>query len=278
MTIGHHARSQWLIAGTLYGYFALTLLAPLAVIVLWAFYDPAVGWFPPDIVPRSLSLSAWREVLADRNILPSAVLSLGIATVVTTLTAMLAFPTAWAMARFPFRLRRVVEVFVLAPMIVPGIVVAVSLGEIFFATGLAGTVAGVVLVQIVGTLPLMIRILAATLEGIPEELILAARTLGAPYRTAVLRIALPLAWPGFAAGGLLSFIGSFEEFEKSFMVGAPQVQTLAVRLWSYLGGDILVLPTAAVVTLILLIPMVVVFVLTERITREDVMAAGLGKL
>lgn len=276
--ISHQGRSQFLIAGTLYGYFALTLMVPLAVIVLWAFYSPAVGWFPPDIVPRALSVSAWREVFADRNILPSAILSLGVATVVTALTGMLAFPTAWAMARFSFRWRRAVEVFVLAPMIVPGIVVAVSLGEIFFVSGLAGTVAGVMLVQVVGTLPLMIRILAATLEGIPEELILAARTLGAPYRTAVLRIALPLAWPGFAAGGLLSFIGSFEEFEKSFMVGAPAVQPLAVRLWSYLGGDILVLPTAAVVTLILLIPMIAVFVLTERITREDVMAAGLGKL
>ena len=274
----HHARSQRLIAGTLYGYFALTLVAPLVVIVLWAFYDPAVGWFPPRILPASLSTSAWREVMADRNILPSAILSLVVASVVTALTATLAFPTAWAMARFSFRARRAVEVFVLAPMIVPGIVVAVSLGEIFFVTGLAGTVAGVVLVQVVGTLPLMIRILAATLEGIPEELVLAARTLGAPYRTAVIRIALPLAWPGFAAGGLLSFIGSFEEFEKSFMVGAPAVQPLAVRLWSYLGGDILVLPTAAVVTLILLVPMIVVFILTERITREDVMAAGLGKL
>lgn len=262
----------------LWTYFALTLLVPLGVIALWAFYNPLVGWFPPDIFPKSLSLSAWREVLADRNILPSAVLSLTIAITVTVLSGLLAFPTAWALARFEFSTRRAIEIFVLAPLIVPGIVVAVSLGEIFFSTGLAGTVSGVVLVQTVGTLPLMIRILTATIEGIPEELILAARTLGAPYRTAVLRIALPLAWPGFAAGGLLNFIGSFEEFEKSFMVGAPAVQPLSVRLWSYLGGDILILPTAAVVTFILLVPMLVVFVITERITREDVMAAGLGKL
>lgn len=274
----HHIRSQRMIAGVLYGYFVLTLIAPLAVIIMWAFYDPAVGWFPPRIIPASFSTSAWSEVLADRNIIPSAILSLVVGVVVTAVTGLLAFPTAWAMARFSFRARRAIEIFVLAPMIVPGIVVAVSLGEIFFSNGLAGTVAGVVLVQVVGTLPLMIRILVATLEGIPEELILAARTLGARYRTAVIRIALPLAWPGFAAGGLLSFIGSFEEFEKTFMVGAPTVQPLAVRLWSYLGGDILILPTAAVVTLILLVPMILIFIVTERLTREDVMAAGLGKL
>jgi multiple sugar transport system permease protein/putative spermidine/putrescine transport system permease protein len=271
-------RRGWWITFGLYGYLAPTLMLPLGVVALWAFYDPHVGWFPPDILPRSFSLSAWREVFADRNILPSAGLSLIISTVVTTLTAVLAFPTAWALAQFPFRLKRMVEVFVLAPMIVPGIVVAVSLGEIFFSLRLAGTVFGVILVQTVGTLPLMIRILAATLEGIPKELMLAARTLGASPRTAVMRIAVPLAWPGLLAGGLLNFIASFEEFEKSFMVGSPQVQTLAVRLWTFLGGQILVLPTAAVVTFILLLPMLVIFFIAERLMREDVMAAGLGKL
>jgi ABC-type spermidine/putrescine transport system permease subunit II len=271
-------RSQALVSFGLYAYLALTLFFPVAIVALWAFYDPAVGWFPPDIIPRSFSLSAWEEVFADRHILPAAILSLFVSVVVTVLTGALAFPTAWALAQFPFKLKRFVEIFILAPVIVPGIVVAISLGEIFFRFGLAGTVLGVILVQLVGTLPFMIRILTATLEGIPNELIFAARTLGASPFVAVTRIALPLAWPGFAAGGLLTFIASFEEFEKSFMVGAPKVRTLAVQLWSYLGGEVLVLPTAAVVTFILLTPMLVIFVLAERLGKDDVMAAGLGKL
>lgn len=278
MRARHSTRSQIWIAGGLYGYLAITLFLPLAVIALWAFYDPAVGWFAPDILPQSLSVSAWREVFADREIVPSLLLSLFVSVVVTLLTCVLAFPTAWALARFPFRFRRAIEIFILAPMIVPGIVVAISLGELFFSLGLAGTVLGVILVQTVGTLPLMIRILTATLEGIPEELLLAARTLGASPSVAVRRIALPLAWPGFLAGGLLNFIASFEEFEKSFMVGAPKVQTLIVRLWSYLGGEVLVLPTAAVVTLLLLVPMFIIFLVAERLMKDDLMAAGLGKL
>jgi ABC-type spermidine/putrescine transport system permease subunit II len=278
MRTKHAAGNQFWVSFALYFYLAVTLFLPLAVIGLWAFYNPAVGWFPPDIIPRSFSLSAWHEVLADRGILPSLALSLFVSVVVTLLTCILAFPTAWALAQFPFRLKRVVEIFILAPMIVPGIVVAVSLGEIFFTLGLSGTVLGVILVQMVGTLPLMIRILTATFEGIPNELLLAARTLGASPRTAVLRIGLPLAWPGFLAGGLLNFIASFEEFEKSFMVGSPKVQTLAVRLWTYLGGQVLVLPTAAVVTFLLLIPMLIIFLIAERLMKEDVMAAGLGKL
>lgn len=278
MATARTKRSQALVGFGLYAYLALTLFFPVVIVALWAFYDPAVGWFPPDIIPRSFSFSAWAEVLADRHVIPAALLSLFVSVVVTVLTGALAFPTAWALAQFPFRLKRFVEIFILAPVIVPGIVVAVSLGEIFFRFGLAGTVAGVILVQLVGTLPFMIRILTATLEGIPNELIFAARTLGASPFVAVTRIALPLAWPGFAAGGLLTFIASFEEFEKSFMVGAPKVRTLAVQLWSYLGGEVLVLPTAAVVTFILLTPMLVIFVIAERLGKDDVMAAGLGKL
>lgn len=278
MSVTTQRRSSLLVGLGLYGYLALTLAFPVVIAGLWAFYDPAVGWFPPDIVPRSFSFSAWREVFADRNILPAAGLSVVVSTVVTVVTGALAFPTAWALAQFPFRLKRLVEIFILAPIIVPGIVVAISLGEIFFRLGLAGTVLGVILVQIVGTLPFMIRILTATLEGIPSELLYAARTLGASPVTAVRRVALPLAWPGFAAGGLLTLIASFEEFEKSFMVGAPKVRTLAVQLWSYLGGEILVLPTAAVVTFILLVPLLIVFIVAERLSRDDVMAAGLGKL
>lgn len=268
---------RWLAVG-LYGYLALVMFVPLVVIALWAFYDPAVGWYPPDIVPTSYSVEPWREVLADRGIIGSLVLSLIISTTVTFLTGALAFPTAWALAHFPFRIKRAVEVFVLAPMIVPGIVVAVSLGEIFFRLGLTQTVLGVILVQTVGTLPLMIRILTATLEGIPGELMLAARTLGASPRRALMRIALPMAWPGFLAGGLLSFISSFEDFEKTFMVGAPGVQPLSVRLWSYLGGEILIFPTAAVVTFILLAPTLIIFFIAERLMKENVLAAGMGKL
>jgi multiple sugar transport system permease protein/putative spermidine/putrescine transport system permease protein len=278
MTMAEPRRKSIFVGLGLYGYLALTLFFPVVIAGLWSFYDPKVGWFPPDILPRSFSISAWREVFADRNILPAAGLSVFVSLVVTVVTGALAFPTAWALAQFPFRLKRLVEIFILAPIIVPGIVVAISLGEIFFSLGLAGTVLGVILVQIVGTLPFMIRILTATLEGIPSELLYAARTLGASPMAAVRHVALPLAWPGFAAGGLLTVISSFEEFEKSFMVGAPKVRTLAVQLWSYLGGEVLVLPTAAVVTFILLAPMLIIFVVAESLSRDDMIAAGLGKL
>jgi ABC-type spermidine/putrescine transport system permease subunit II len=272
------AGTLWLSIG-LYVALAITLIAPLFVAFLWSMVDPKGGWFAPDILPRSLSLHHWRAAANDRGLVQSVLTSLFISAIVVTLSAVLALPTAYALAKIPFRAKRAVELFVLAPLIVPGFIVGIGIGYMFFRVGLAYMIPGVVFAQTIGTLPFMIRVLSATLEAVPADLIHAARTLGAsPLRVGV-HILVPLAWPGFVAGGLLSFVASFEEFEKTFIVGAPLVETLTVKLWATLGGKVLIFPSAAVVTFIVLVPTVIIFFLAERAMRNDgALAAGMGKL
>ena len=198
---------------------------------------------------------------------------------VVALSGVLALPTAYALAKIPFRGKRLIEMFILAPLIVPGLIVAIGIGTLFFRAGLAYSVPGVILAQTIGTLPFMIRVLSAAIEAIPADLIHAARSLGAtPFRVGTAIIA-PLAWPGFIAGGLLSFVASLEEFEKTFIIGAPKVETLTVKLWASLGGRVIIFPNAAVLTFIVLVPTVIIFFLAERAMRNDsALAAGMGKL
>ncbi|NTG51423.1 ABC transporter permease [Agrobacterium rhizogenes] len=259
----------------LYLMLALVIALPLALMFLWSIAD---GWAPPHVVPQNYTLSRWLDVLADANLLRATLNSLVIAIVVTFATAIVALPTAWAMARFPFRLKRVVEIFILAPIIIPGLVVAVGIGQIFLTLGLSYSMVGVILVQIVGTLPLMIRLMTASLETIPDDLIHAARSLGAGSIGVLAHVILPLAIPGLLAGGLLSFIGSFEEFDKSFIVGAPVVQTLPIKLYMFLDPYSMQLPLASIIAFILLLPALIIFVLAGRILRDDLMAAGMGKI
>jgi multiple sugar transport system permease protein/putative spermidine/putrescine transport system permease protein len=259
----------------LYATLTLAIVLPLALMVLWSIAD---GWPAPLVVPQNYTTQRWESILSDTGLLRAAFNSTLIAIVVTFATAAIALPTAWAMARFPFRLKRVVEIFILAPIIIPGLVVAVGIGQVFLALGLAYSIPGVVLVQIVGTLPLMIRLMTATLETIPDELVQAARSLGAGTAGVVTHVILPLAVPGLLAGGLMSFIGSFEEFDKSFIVGAPVVETLPIRLYMYLDPYSMQLPLAAIVSFILLLPALIVFIIAGRILRDDVMAAGMGKI
>ncbi len=263
----------------LYLAIGVTLIAPLAVTLLWSMVDPKTGWFAPDLVPRSLSLHHWDAAFHDSGLIRSLFVSLFISAVVMTLSAFLALPTAYALAKIPFKAKRAVELFVLAPLIVPGLIVGIGIGYVFFRVGLGYTIPGVILAQTIGTLPFMIRVLSATIEAIPADLINAARTLGATPIKIAWHILVPLAWPGFIAGGLLSFVASFEEFEKTFIVGAPIVETLTVKLWATLGGKVMIFPNAAVVTFIVLAPTVIIFFLAERAMRNDgALAAGMGKL
>ncbi len=254
---------------------ALAIAVPLVLMFLWSIAD---GWTPPLVVPKDYTTTRWASILGDASLIQAAVNSILIAIVVTFSTAAIALPTAWAMARFPFPLKRLVEIFILAPIIIPGLVVAVGIGQVFLLFGLAYSVTGVILVQIVGTLPLMIRLMTATLETIPDDLIHAARSLGAGTVGIVIHIILPLAVPGLLAGGLMSFIGSFEEFDKSFIVGAPVVQTLPIKLYMYLDPYSMQIPLASIVSFILLLPALVVFIIAGRILRDDLMAAGMGKI
>ena len=131
------------------------------------------GWSP------SLSPHHWRAAANDRGLVASVLTSLFVSAVVVALSAVLALPTAYALAKIPFRAKRAVEIFILAPLIVPGLIVGVGIGYVFFRIGLAYTIPGVILAQTIGTLPFMIRVLSATLEAVPADLIRAARTLGA---------------------------------------------------------------------------------------------------
>lgn len=264
-----------LVATSLFVALFITVALPVLLLLVWSFSG---RWSYPRLLPDDFSLDHWRKVLSDDGIGRAALNSLLISVAVTALTTVIALPTAWAMAKFPIRCKRALEVFILAPSIIPGIVVGVSVGQVLLTFELAYTVVGVILVQTIGTLPLMIRLMTATFEVLPDELIHAARSLGAGPLAILVHIILPLATPGLLAGGLLSFVGSFEEFDKTFITGAPVIQTLPIKLYTYLDPYSLQFPLAAIVSLILLLPVLVVFIAAGRILRDDVMAGGMGKL
>jgi multiple sugar transport system permease protein/putative spermidine/putrescine transport system permease protein len=205
------------------------------------------------------------------------VTSFTIATLVTLLCAALGLPTGFALGRRPVKLRKLLELMVLTPLMLPSIVLATGLGSIFIRMGLSQTVAGVVLAQAVVVLPFMIRIVSATVGGVPQDVIDAARNLGATPLAMTRHVLIPMVAPGLFAGALLTFIGSLEEFILTFVVGMPTVQTLPILLWAYLGGRSSILTYAAVVSLALLIPTLVMLFVVERVLKQEYLAAGFGK-
>jgi ABC-type spermidine/putrescine transport system permease subunit II len=270
-------RLRWLLA-------LLSLVAalaifglPILVAVCWSLVDPEVGWFPPNIFPSAFSLANWRALLAVPEMAHAFATSFIVGMLVTILCLVLGLPAAYALARRKLRYRRAIELIVLMPLMMPGIVLATSLGSIFIRLHLAQTLPGVVLAQTIVVLPFMIRIVTATLAGVPQDLLDASRNLGAGPWMTLRRVLVPMIAPGLFAGALMAFLGSLEEFTLTFVVGMPNVQTLPMLLWAYLGGRSSIQTYAAVVSTALLAPTLVLLFVAERVLKTEHLAAGFGK-
>ena len=243
---------------------------PLAMAVLWSLIDPDHPWSFPAVLPPSLSFHSWRYVIESTSIGAAALTSFTLAASVTVVSFMLGFPTAYALARRPFRGHEAVKILVLLPILMPGMVIALFLGRILGALGLSQTFVGLILGHTLLAMPFMIRILTTTLESIPRDLIAAARAgLGA--------VILPLSVPGLAAGSIFTFITSIEDFNLTYVVGTPTFQTIPTVLFGALGYHF-VRTNAAVISIILLAPSVVLLYVAERWLKAEYLASAFGRI
>jgi len=174
-------------------------------------------------------------------------LSLRIAAVATAVVFCLGTGVAWAMVRWRWPGKQVLDTLFTLPLVLPptvtGFVLLVLLGrngplgrllglggvEILF-TWWAGVVASAVV-----AFPLMYNAARAGLEGVDEALEKAARTLGASEARIFFTVTLPLAWPGLGAGLVLSFARALGEFGATLMVAGNipgKTQTLPIAVWA----------------------------------------------
>jgi len=246
---------------------AIWLIVPFSMAVLWSLVDPKTGWEYPDILPPSLTLLRWAEVW-NTTALPQAIAnSYMLAPTVAVITLLLASPTAYCFARYDFPGKGIAQVLTLLPLVVPGFVLAIFFSSLIFSLGIYSRFLSILLAHCVLFLPYAIRIMTVAFAQVRPDLIDAARDLGASP-LAVFRVAyLPAILPGILASLIIVFIQSIEEFAIAFIVGAPNFTTIPSILYSYLGYNF-IRPNAAVVSLILVVPNVILMLGLERLLKS----------
>ncbi|HEY6323684.1 MAG TPA: ABC transporter permease subunit [Thermoanaerobaculia bacterium] len=231
------------------GLVAAVLCAPVAITIAGAFarsewYGRRSEGAP---VQGAAALFSYVIEIWGRNLLRSA----EIVAVVVPCALLLGVPAAYAFRRRPFPGSRGLEAAAVAPLAIPGIALAVSLiqtagGLPRFALLAAG--------HLVYTVPLVIRTVGNALEGYDPHLEAAARTLGAGPFAILRRLVLPLLGPALVLSALLVFAVSWGEFNVSFLLATPLVQTYPAAL--YLTYTTNSFPVAAAATLVFLLPVV----------------------
>lgn len=229
------------------------LYLPIIVLVAFSFANSQTIGLPwPGFTFR------WYAGLPDNAQLITAVTnSILVAAVVmllsTVIGTMAAFPLARGGIRFPDAVRIVVTMPIMLPGMLLGIALLIFLTNVF---GVRLSLATVVLGHLVFTVPFVILIVSARLQGFDRKLEWAAADLGASPTRTLWRITLPLIAPAIVAGALITVTLSIDEFIMTFFLIGPQ-PTLPLYIYSQIKYG--VTPEVNAVATVLLFGTLVVF-------------------
>lgn len=183
-------------------------------------------WLPESFTPSWFS-QAWREFSLTQVLL----VTFEIAGIVVIVTLVIAIPAAYVLARQDFPGKRLLTILFLLPVVVPTITYGVPLATLLYRLHLAQTLPGVVLINLVPSVPFAILILMPFVEQIDESLEKAARVFGAGSWQVFVRVIFPLLAPGIVATSILLLVRTIAMFDLTFLVAGPTTQTLVVKLF-----------------------------------------------
>lgn len=185
------------------------MLLPNIVVTVFSFNNPQ-GRF--NYAWQEFSLDAWRDPCGVAGICSSLAVSLQIAAWATLGATILGTLIAFALVRYRFRARGAVNSLIFLPMAMPEVVMAASLLTLFLNLGAELGFWTILIAHIMFCLSFVVVAVKARVMSMDPRLEEAARDLYAGPVQTFLRVTLPIAAPGIAAGALLAFALSFDDF------------------------------------------------------------------
>jgi spermidine/putrescine transport system permease protein len=204
------------------------LYLPIAFLVLFSFETSAT----PGLPITGLTLHWYEVLVADSSIQKAVLTSVEVAAVVTLIATVIGTMVAFPLVRGGVRAPGTLRLAFTMPIMIPGVLIGIGL-LIFFRQvlhiplGLYTVVAG----HLVFTIPFVVLVVAARLQGFDRRLEWAAADLGAGPRNTLRYIVLPLIAPAILAGALLCVTLSIDEFVITFFTIGPQ-QTLPLYIYT----------------------------------------------
>lgn len=221
-----------LVVWSLVGIFFVSLFALIATVVLDSFATTWFGSWLPDDFTNHWYGDAWAEFDLTNVLLVTA----QVAIAVVAISTLIGVPAAYALARRNFPAKRLVTVLFLLPILIPPITYGIPLATVLYKVQLAGSISGVILANLVPTVPFVVLVMIPFIEQIDPKIEAAARMCGASTLTIFLRILGPLMVPGILAAGILVLVRTVGMFELTFLTSGPSSSTIVVVLYDAVFG------------------------------------------
>lgn len=262
--------SHWSLPSKI-GFYLLLLV--IAVFALFPFYYAITSSFQSgqelfnvNLFPRvdfENYVSLFKEQPFARNILNSII----VAVVVVALSLCLAVTASFALARVHFRGRGLLLLTVLSVSMFPQVAVLSGMFELIRGLGLYNSLGGLILANLILTLPFTVWVLTTFMRQLPKELEEAAYVDGATPLEIIYKVFLPVLWPALVTTGLLAFIAAWNEFlfALTFTL-SNEMRTVPVAIALISGGSQYELPWGNIMaaSVIVTLPLIVLVLIFQR--------------
>jgi multiple sugar transport system permease protein len=191
----------------------LILTFPFVVMISTSFKTlQEVSQIPPTFIPRAPTLANYQEIWGiiplAKHFRNSFILGAG----EVLLVFLLGVPAAYSLTRFRFGGRQPYMLFLLVTQMFPAVVMLLGIFRLVATYGLVNNLAVVALVAAAFNLAFCIWLLVGYFSGIPPEIEEAAMMDGHSRLGAMIKMTLPLSWPGLVAVAIFAFMDGWNEF------------------------------------------------------------------
>jgi spermidine/putrescine transport system permease protein len=212
----------------------LFMFLPVAVVVLLSFNASQFGAFPMTGFSFRWFAALWQNEAVMRAFRTSLILG-GLTAVISTTLGVLA---ALALVRYSIRGRNLVATVLIAPLLVPEVVLAVALLLFLNFAGIGKSLPMLLAGHVIFTLPFVFLVVQARLVGIRRDIEEAALSLGASPVQTFVSVTLPLLMPAVAAGALFAFTISFDNITGTLFWKPGGVETVPTQIFAMLRHSI----------------------------------------
>jgi putative spermidine/putrescine transport system permease protein len=240
------------------------LLAPLVVVLPNGFSSGAYLQFPTP----GISLRWFRNFAANRTWTDALLTSLQVGLGAGLLATITGTAAALALHDRAFRGKAAVGVLLLAPLILPSVIVGITAYAFFVEIRLYGSLVALIATHAVLGMPYVLLSTLAALSRQDPRLDMAARSLGASPRAAFREVTLPLAIPGILSGAVLAFVVSFDDIVVASFLAGVRTTTLPMRMFQAVEAELDPTIAAASTLLIAFSALVLLALWTIRAIEE----------
>ena len=211
---------------------ALIVLYPFAYMVMNSFkFGPEI-LHSPTRLPTKLTLTGYQGVFESLNMLLLFKNSLILAVSITLLNTFLCALAGYALAKIQFPGRELIFAFMLATMMIPGVLFLIPTYVMMYRLGWVGHFYALIIPSAISVFNIFL--IRQFVVGIPDEQIEAARLDGANDLRIFISIIMPLSRPVLATVAILSFIGSWNDFLGPLLyLNNPSTWTVQLGLYQF---------------------------------------------